>query len=192
MNQRNGPQVTLEAAAKNMARTATQALRIAGTPDGMADAPLYRVDDLPRRWAARLAVHPLSGCWLWTGPPDKDGYGRIRGRGAHRVIWERLVGAVPAGLVLDHRDDRGCLSRACCWPRHLLPVTPRENTLRGIGPSALNARKAECDHGHPFNERNTYRHRSRRDCRICGRGRVRRYKARQRETEAQQAYGRAA
>jgi len=193
MSKRNGPQVTLEAAPKNMARTATLDLRIAGVPDRLADAPPYDISDLPLRWAARIAVHPLSGCWIWTGAPDRDGYGRIRGRGAHRVVWEHLVGPVPGGLVLDHRhEERGCLTRACCFPRHLQPVTPRENTLRGIGPSAVNARKDECDHGHPFDERNTYRHRSRRDCRICGRGRVRRYKARQQETAGQQDYRRAA
>lgn len=34
----------------------------------------------------------LWGCWLWTGPPDKDGYGRFwlagKTRKAHRVAYE--------------------------------------------------------------------------------------------------------
>ena len=152
----------------------------------------YEVADLPAWLAGRIQVHPVSRCWLWLGHLDRDGYGKLRGRGVHRLVYELLVGPVPADLVLDHREDWGCLTRACCFPGHLVPVTPRENILRGIGPSALNARKAECDHGHPFDEANTSRHRSRRDCRICGRGRVRRYKARQRETAGQQDYRRAA
>jgi hypothetical protein len=34
-------------------------------------------------------------------------------------------------------------------------VTNRENILRGVGPSASNARKKKCAHGHLFTEENT-------------------------------------
>lgn len=33
---------------------------------------------------------------------------------------------------------------------HLEPVTPRVNTLRGAGVTAVNARKTSCKRGHPF------------------------------------------
>jgi hypothetical protein len=54
--------------------------------------------------------------------------------------------------------------------------------MRGNSPPAVNARKTCCRHGHPYDDRNTYRPpgRRRRDCRACIRDRVRRYKARER------------
>lgn len=54
---------------------------------------------------------------------------RIKGRRkmVHRIVCEALVGPIPPGLLLDHK----CRRRACCNPKHLEPVTPLENTLRG-------------------------------------------------------------
>jgi len=89
-----------------------------------------------------------------------------------------LVGPIPAGLQLDHL----CRNRACVRPDHLEPVRSRENTLRGFGPSAINARKTVCAHGHPFDEANTGRSpNGRRFCRECGRIRARAYQARRRD-----------
>lgn len=38
---------------------------------------------------------------------------------------------------------------------HLELVDHRTNTLRSTGPTALNARKTACIHGHPFTPENT-------------------------------------
>jgi hypothetical protein len=54
-------------------------------------------------------------------------------------------------------------------------VTPRENTLRGIGPSAVNKCKTHCKHGHPFSNENTYRALDGRRCKLCGNIRNRAY-----------------
>lgn len=92
-----------------------------------------------------------SGCWIWTGAPDTDGYGRIQIGGkserAHRVTWALLNGYPPPGLELDHV----CRVRACVNPAHLELVTRRENLLRGIGWGARNAAKTGCPRGHPYN-----------------------------------------
>src|SRR5689334_10590331 len=69
-----------------------------------------------------------SGCWLWTGYLMPNGYGKFAvSRGinalAHRWSYETFVGAIPAGLTLDHL----CRVRGCVNPTHLEPVTRREN-----------------------------------------------------------------
>lgn len=105
-------------------------------------------------------VTKTSTCWLWTGATDSHGYGSFKlttpegrfDRGAHRLVWIAFKGEVPEGLVLDHL----CRVRHCVNPDHLRVVTQAENTLAGIGPAAINARKTHCKHGHEFTPENTY------------------------------------
>jgi hypothetical protein len=74
-----------------------------------------------------------NGCWVWQLALDRHGYGRVRrsGRsiGAHRWLYEQLVGLVPNGLELDHL----CRNKRCVNPAHLEPVTHRENMRRSDG-----------------------------------------------------------
>lgn len=88
------------------------------------------IEQLPARVNGRILVHD-TGCWLWQGEMNRNGYGRVWVNGkrlmSHRVTYELLVGPIADGLVLDHL----CKNRACCNPEHLEPVTIRENTLRG-------------------------------------------------------------
>jgi hypothetical protein len=139
------------------------------------------LEDLPPRLAGLVKVNPASGCWVGQTYIDKDGYARLGGKGLHRVVWEETVGPIPPRLVLDHREDWGCLTKACCWPEHLRPATNRVNVLRGTSFSAVNARKDECDSGHPYDLFNTYyRPNGHRDCRTCIRARVAKYRKKQR------------
>lgn len=119
-----------------------------------------------------------SGCWIWTGRTSR-GYGdfsvgeqlHIR---AHRWAYELLVGPIPEGLTLDHL----CRTPACVHPWHLDPTPIGVNVLRGNAPTAINARKTHCVHGHPFDEENTYREGDGyRRCRTCRREAGRRYRA---------------
>jgi hypothetical protein len=122
-------------------------------------------------------------CWAWLGVLSQTtGYGlwhrRVDGNlitvGAHRFAYEETIGEIPPGLVIDHL----CRNRQCVNPHHLEPVSQRENTLRGVGPSAENARKTHCKRGHKFTPENTYlkpgKYGPQRICRICTREAARR------------------
>src|ERR1017187_1511093 len=96
----------------------------------------------------------LVGCLNWAGPVNNDGYGKWGNRMAHRVVYEMHNGPIPDGFWIDHL----CTNRRCIRLDHLDAVTPRVNILRSSHcPSAVNARKTYCDHGHPFDTTNTYR-----------------------------------
>jgi hypothetical protein len=77
------------------------------------------------------------GCWFYSGYRLRSGYGligNVSGAGSpggltHRLVYEALVGPIPAGLQLDHL----CRNRSCCNPMHLEPVTRLENVARGKG-----------------------------------------------------------
>jgi hypothetical protein len=133
------------------------------------------------------AVGPEWGpCWLFTRGkemrrPAGRGYGTFGfGRKmvqAHRVAYEWLIGPVPAGQEFDH----GCRVHPCVNPEHVEPVTHQENCLRGISPSAQNARAICCSRGHPYDEANTLIARDgRRMCRVCKRKHSRRASQRRR------------
>ena len=124
----------------------------------------------------KVSPEPNSGCWLWMGFANEDGYGVIRiggrvnfkFRGVHRVCYELLRGAIPEGLTLDHL----CRVRCCVNPDHLEPVTIVENVRRGeVG--ITNRMKTHCPYGHPYDEENTYSIPGRvyRSCRACHRER---------------------
>ena len=95
-------------------------------------------------------------CLLWPGAVGPNGYGRQnvngRRRASHLLMYERCIGPVPEGLVLDHL----CRNRSCANPLHLEPVTILENILRGETVPARNKAKTHCHLGHPFSKENTY------------------------------------
>jgi hypothetical protein len=133
---------------------------------------------LPPQMAGRITVDPESGCWIGS-PLDRDGYARYGSTSLHRAVWLEIVGPIAPKLVLDHREDWGCTSRACVFPLHLKSCTNRENVLRGRSFAAVNHAKDVCDSGHSYDLFNTYwRPNGHRDCRACIRGRVAKYKGR--------------
>lgn len=67
-----------------------------------------------------------NGCWNWTGPKNRKGYGQVLRTTAHRHFYISLVGPVPADLHVDHL----CENTSCVNPVHLEPVTPSENAKR--------------------------------------------------------------
>lgn len=109
-------------------------------------------------------------CWEVQRMRNNAGYSRVQiggGGGSyvqgHRLSYERNVGPIPDGMVVDHV----CRNRTCINPDHLQLLTMPQNSGRNAW-----SLKTHCPQGHPYDEQNTYwypgegRHRQ---CRACGR-----------------------
>ena len=131
---------------------------------------------VPDRFLNKISPEPNSGCFLWTGALSGTGYGSSwdkrqgKVRPAHIIMWERENGPVPKGMELDHK----CRVPSCVNPRHLEPVSHRENLRRGsqrggVILAALQKAKTECPRGHEYTAQNTYVLSGRRSCRTCHR-----------------------
>lgn len=93
-------------------------------------------------------------CWIWTSTIT-HGYGYFAYRGknvrAHRLAYTLLKGEIPVGLHLDHL----CRNRSCVNPKHLEPVTNKENIKRSpIHMGVLNLLKTHCPYGHEYSGNN--------------------------------------
>lgn len=131
--------------------------------------------EISARFAEKVRVNPLTGCWIWRAYSTKTGYaqfqapdlntGESRLQYAHRVAYESIHGPVPEGFELDHL----CARRNCVNPAHLEPVTRKENLMRGDTLPAARAAQTHCQRGHELSGDNVYTNPSQgsRTCRIC-------------------------
>lgn len=118
-----------------------------------------------------------SGCWHWTGPVDRAGYGRgPHGKLAHRIFYQNFKGPIPKGLFACHTCD----NPICVNPAHLWLGTPKDNMHDASRKKRHRGQSQnKCKNGHEYTPENTYirpNSFSARDCRICIAQRVAKYK----------------
>lgn len=131
---------------------------------------MYLTEEQIERFLNKFTQTDDSSCWDWKGTDNGKGYGDFncnnKSYRAHRVSYEFFNKTIiPHRMVVDHL----CRNRKCVNPKHLEVVSHYENTMRGIGHAAKNARKDSCKHGHAYNSRNTHIRRSKngRVWRVC-------------------------
>lgn len=74
----------------------------------------------------RDRVIDVNGCLIWQGRIDPNGYARLGGKWAHRVIYEYELETIGPGMELDHT----CQTPPCVNPEHLDQVTRAEHCRR--------------------------------------------------------------
>jgi hypothetical protein len=111
-------------------------LALARLPQEMLDALLDQI-------ASLIEPDPETGCWLWAGSVDENGYAHCFVDGSdwlvHRLMYGLFIGTHGQSRQLDHlcggptgdgSEDGDRLRRRCINPRHLEPVTVRVNLYR--------------------------------------------------------------
>lgn len=86
---------------------------------------------IEERFDKYVSVNEDTGCWIWTGARNCNGYGALSIRvggvrtspSAHRASYTLYVGEIPKGLQVLHKCD----TPLCVNPEHLWLGTQLDN-----------------------------------------------------------------
>lgn len=94
-------------------------------------------------WHERYEPDPNSGCWLWLGCVNPNGYGMLNVKGwpviASRAFYVLHHGPIPPKIEICHRCDTPC----CVNPTHLFAGTKSDNQQDCVNKGRKNAAKGE-------------------------------------------------
>lgn len=145
------------------------------------DGKATRIQGLPTitRFYAKVKIDKKTGCWMWQGSINKDGYGQSIWIGRerwipHRFAYHYAFGKIAAGLEIHHK----CENRSCVFPLHLKEVTHEENM------SYTRSKFCRSGRHRLDNPANIYRSRNSHSCRSCNLEKTRECRERRKEKEA--------
>lgn len=148
-----------------------------------ATVPALSKTDYDERWIKRVVARVQiaeNGCWIWPGQKTSGmGYGQTSYRNKnisiHRYMYQ-ITHKVE--LAREQYVCHTCDTPACCNPAHL-ELGDHTYNQRSCVEKGRNyeARRTECERGHPFDEQNTRyglgpRGTPKRTCKTCERMRV--------------------
>lgn len=80
---------------------------------------VWALPEIKERIEGKIAIVPMTGCWLWLGARRPDGYGKIKIEQkeyrVHRIAYMIYNHAVPTGIICHTCDNALCIN-----PSHLI------------------------------------------------------------------------
>jgi hypothetical protein len=99
--------------------------------------------DLQAHFDAKWQPEPNSGCWLWHGHADINGYGKIYVEGkshlAHRISYALHCHEIPDGAHVCHKCD----TPSCVNPNHLFLGDHQSNMADKVRKGRASSLKGE-------------------------------------------------